>query len=476
VIDAARARVVWILAAALAWSVVRASPGHAQIIDQRWAPLTPLSSRTGRTAAATMVSDPFGYVHAFWIASDDGGSGGGVRYSRFDGTTWSDAIPIAGMPHADSNHRSVGAAIDHDGVLHVVWNSGITGPTHYARAPVQDSIFESSWSRPREIGFPAYRVDLQVDAKGVLHLLFTRFYDDQRGVYYARSADGGETWTAATHLDPDMPAGYAPYYTWLRQDAVGGLHAVWQYFVPETARGKTIHYARSLDGGDTWSRPLTLGELDASAENLWLAHPSLVVSGEHVHVVWAGGAANSTYRVHRFSSDRGEHWSEPKRIFGELHGQADGDGMAIDGVGHVHWTGQVRYPQAVYHAVWDGNRWSAPAALYLIARVPEEPVGDRVHAHNIRTAVREGNQLVVTFTGMDLPKVLYATQRTLDDVPASRIPLPDMPRRRLSHEMWVLIAVVLLATTSAIRRWSRGRPRRPAPGERTTPLPGPRAA
>jgi hypothetical protein len=439
------------LAVALAWVVTSPARCGAQIVDERWSPVQRLSTEQRRTASAAMVPDPFGYLHALWIESQDAHGSGAVRYARFDGTAWSELIVLAPMQYADSNHRSVAGAVDRDGVLHVVWNSGIVGPANYARAPVRDAASESSWSWPRSIGFPAYRVALQVDPQGVLHLLFSRFYDDHRGVYYARSTDGGHRWTVPVQLDPDIPPTHAPFYIALRLDDLRGLHAVWHYYVPETARGKAIQYARSTDGGDHWDR-MTLAAPDESGEDLWKANPSLAVSGDEVHVIWAGGARNSTFRVHRLSTDRGAHWGAPTRIFGRLVGEANGDGVAVDALGRIHWAGQVRYPQAVYHALWSGGGWSTPEPVYLIAKAHHDPIGDRIHAHNVRLGIRAGMQLVVSFTGTEAPTVLVTTQRTLDDVREVRVGLPDPPTQPTSLEMRGLILVVLIAAASALRQ------------------------
>jgi hypothetical protein len=118
----------------------------------------------------------------------------------------------------------------------------------------------------------------------------------------------------------------------------------------------------------------------------------------------------------------------------------------------VHWVGQVRYPQAVYHAMWDGSAWSTPEPFYLISRIPEDPIGDRIHAHNVRLGIRDGNQLAASFTDVTPPMILVATHRTLEDVPPTRIVLPDLPWRRVSPQLWVLLATILVAVSSALAR------------------------
>jgi hypothetical protein len=159
--------------------------------------------------------------------------------------------------------------------------------------------------------------------------------------------------------------------------------------------------------------------------NLTTAGPKMIVQGRTVHVIWAAG--DLPYRHHRFSTDAGQTWSAPRRIFGELHGQAF-DGLAVDGAGRVHFLGQIRYPQGIYHAYWDGAQWTPPSLIYLISQDGSaEGIGDRVHAHHTHPVVRAGNQLVLTFGDgpADPNRRLFAMHRTLGDIsPLEALPTP----------------------------------------------------
>jgi hypothetical protein len=437
---------------------------QSQVVDERWSALKRLSRLDASTAAATLVADQYGFLHALWIESGLAGGSGFVEYARFDGVNWSESVGVARLRYADCHHRFVAAAVDQKGMLHIVWTSGESGPTSYSRVAVAEATNVDSWSWPLRLTINAYKVDLQVDSKGVLHLLYSHFYGERPGVYYARSTDGGDSFSNPTWLDHriDVPKDYAPFYIYLRLDDRDGLHAVWHYYTPQTVRGRSIHYARSLDGGDSWSLPMTLAASaspEESDNDLLMANPALAVSGQQVDVVWSGAQPNSTFRMHRFSNDAGAHWSAAQHIFGGLHGQANGDGLAVDALGRVHFIGQIRHPQAVYHAYWADAVWSEPTPFYLITRGWEDPIGDRIHAHNVRLGIRAGNQLVATFTSLEEPHaILYALQRTLDDVPAiPSLPLPVSPAIRISRAMWILIAILLVAASSSARQLLRGK-------------------
>jgi hypothetical protein len=153
------------------------------------------------------------------------------------------------------------------------------------------------------------------------------------------------------------------------------------------------------------------------------ASPIMIVEGRTVHVVWAAGAL--PYRHHRVSTDAGQTWSAPRRIFGELHGQAF-DGLAVDRAGRVHFLGQIRYPQGIYHVIWDQGRWTPASLIYLISQDGGE-IGDRIHAHDLRPVVRAGNQLVLAFDDppADTNRRLFVMHRLLENLePLEPVPTP----------------------------------------------------
>lgn len=137
-----------------------------------------------------------------------------------------------------------------------------------------------------------YQPAVAVGSDGTLYLLW---YDLQGsyGVYASRSADGGTTWTEAVPVswdsDPLHPlsvGGIAVAYS----AATGVLHAVWADNRPssDTDSDLDIFYARSTDGGATWSANIRLND-DASTATQ--TDPALVVSpdGSAVYVAWRDG-------------------------------------------------------------------------------------------------------------------------------------------------------------------------------------------
>ena len=404
-------------------SIFWIASAQAQVQGGGWSEPYRLSSEAGKASEGYLVADQYGYVHVFWTETLFEDQRSIIQYARFDGVTWStpNEIYVTG-----AGIENMSPVVDQHGTLHIVWAEGLSGPMYYTHAPANNALSAQNWVEPLRVDIPAGIVQLQVDPKGVLHVVYVN-RGEEPGVYYVRSGDQGTTWSEPAWLDPDILPNHTPDSLGFELDETDGLHAVWFYgALDPTSRPDWVRYAHSLDGGNSWSAPFLIDQyVQESEHNLTAAGPIMIVQGQTVHVIWAAGEL--PYRHHRFSTDAGQTWSAPRRILGDLHGQA-GDGLAIDGAGRVHFLGQIRYPQGIYHAYWDQTQWTPPSLIYLISEDgSEEGIGDRIHAHGLRPVVRAGSQLVLTFGDgpADPNRRLFVMHRTLDDLsPLEAVPTP----------------------------------------------------
>jgi hypothetical protein len=417
-------------------SIFWIAPAQAQ--GGGWSEPFRLSSQAGRASEATLVADQYGYVHCFWSETLFENQHTILQYARFDGGTWSAPNDI----HITSNEiKSISAVVDQHGTLHIVWIESVmggNGRVFYSYAPASNALSVQNWAPPLRIPIPAGIVQFRVDSRGVFHILYVN-RSEELGVYYVRSEDQGQTWSEPLWLDPDILPAHTPDNLNFELDENDGLHAVWFYGALEHGeRPDWVRYSHSLDGGDTWSEPFMIDQyVEGGHHNLTNAGPVMIVQGQTVHVIWAGGELGSRY--HRFSTDAGLTWSPPNPILGELHGQA-GDGLAIDGAGRVHYLAQIRYPLGIYETTWDKTQWTPASLIYLIAQEGAQPIseaeladsvqgqfGDRVHAHHTHPVVRAGNQLVLTFADgpSDPNRRLFVMYHSLADIaPLETIPAP----------------------------------------------------
>lgn len=394
--------------------------------EKGWSGPFRLSTDRGKAIEASLVADKYGYAHIFW-AEELPDERVIVRYARFDGETWSLPIDLR-VTQPYKSITNVSAAIDKEGILYLAWSESPSGPILFTSVPAHNATSVQNWQKPRQIRVPADQTMLQVDSKGVLHILYVRNSEKEPGVHYIRSEDQGLSWSHPLWLDPDILIDHIPRDLSFIIDEFDNLHASWYYNPLMDVGGDWVRYIHSLDGGINWAPPVTIDSLEYggadSEKQLSAAGPILAVQGRNVHIIWAGGKLH--YRNHRYSTDSGQTWSDSNRIFGELNGQA-GEGMAVDGMGRIHFFGQIRFPMAIYHAVWEDGQWSRPSIVYLIRLTSQDPVGDRIEAHRTRPVILAGNQLVLTFTDPppDSGRRLFYMTRTLDDL--GPIPISPSP-------------------------------------------------
>jgi hypothetical protein len=144
---------------------------------------------------------------------------------------------------------------------------------------------------------------------GELYIAFLQFQGGfgstrpHSGIWITKSTDGGETFTQQTKVatiqqipSPIPPAGLAAndglnsFRTGtapgVAVTADGTVHLVWGEWVNGT--NAEVRYARSLDGGATWSTPINMND-DSSGHQFF---PSIVADGNDVHAAWYDGRLN----------------------------------------------------------------------------------------------------------------------------------------------------------------------------------------
>ena len=226
-----------------------------------------------------------------------------------------------------------------------------------------------SWSTPVDLSVPTERraSDPQITASADgLHL--AAVWEGWPGdgeidgvVQVATSGNGGASWTAPHDLTDVAGQGANPQIA----GSVDGTHltAVWHTGDASTA---DIRAARSSDGGESWSIPVTV-----SPTGQYCYEPQVAASGDgsHLVAVWlrADGSTGNYVVQSRASVDGGATWSTPVDL-SAAGGGADLAQIVASTVGGrftavwQRWNGSHHIVQAVTSSD-DGVTWGTPVNL-----------------------------------------------------------------------------------------------------------------
>ena len=357
-----------------------------------WSEPVSLSANFPQSYLPDIAADQAGNLYVVWdvvYEARDDGWGEGIGFAMWDGVSWSPGVDIFSgeITHLPS------IVADSQGRLHLMGVTYVGGgiiPQHselrYSRAWAQQRPVDAqSWSTPVDPA-PEYAVywnDMVVDSRDWIHVVFAGWdpyvspviADGQctgegcSRVYYIRSTDGGDSWSAPLAISPPMASGARVMIAADHQD---GLYVVWSTewyaqgsdFVP-SANG----FVYSPDGGDRWGEPETQlfdtsGDLQSPTNyprDYWLS--VAVDSQRTVHIVATGSGIRHVYR-----QGASGPWIESTVRPLDAAGLAPGYGFrgtVVDSNDTLHlilptWnpTGS-QTPAGLFHIAWDRvNGWS----------------------------------------------------------------------------------------------------------------------
>ena len=195
-------------------------------------------------------------------------------------------------------------------------------------------------------------------------------------LFISKSADGGATWTTQTidtsESPPDCSAfscgwAYLGAQMTIASDAAGALYVLWN--AGSAPRGpERIYFAKSTNGGDTWSAKQ---DVSLAPQGTHHAFPAIVAgaSGD-VRLSWmdaraaANGGMDRWNVYYRSSTDGGSVWSSEVDVstFVSDYSYIFADGFRFPYGDYYELDVDER---GVVHLVWgEGNNYDAPGSIW----------------------------------------------------------------------------------------------------------------
>ncbi len=280
---------------ALAFSIFRDKAFNGQVLVTRsadggrsFAPPKPITANNESQRFEAIGFDPSGAVFAAWLDKRNRvpAQANGQKYdgaalffatSRDGGATYSDARLVA-----DNTCECCRLALAFDGMGHPVvvfrniFEGGVRDHAIVAFGDVNSpgEVYRVSRDDWQIAACPHHGPSLTISREGTTHVTWYTNGRARKGLFYARSLDGGKTFS-----DP-VPVGQVNRSPSRPQIIAGpqGLVMVWKEFDGEKT---SINLMMSHDDGATWSKPRSVA---GTADNS--DHPLLVSDGQHTYLSW----------------------------------------------------------------------------------------------------------------------------------------------------------------------------------------------
>ena len=404
---AVRRTLVAVVAVAAAVGLAGPQPAGAQSPSGDWSAPLMLYRSDLSVSWPIVVTDAYGTVHVFWVEGSSEYTPSNlpsvIFHTENDNGRWSKPSDILLSP-GNGSAEAPEVAADAFGGLHMIWH-GPNNTLYYSSVDARKAAEAGAWSTPKAIATSLLHTGIFVDAKGGIHVVYPNA--NNFGVSYTYSSDGGGSWSSGTTVALPYQGNSAADYAQVAVDSAGNIHVVWTEFqLPNAWPPLGVFYARSTDGGKTWSPALRFAGQGYDVATI------KVDSENRVHADW-NGMITVGGRYYVQSRDSGKTWSKPVAVIpAKIGGTSGYSDLAIDSAGHVHMAsaasvhrGTGEFASMVYSAPENGV-WSPRVGL------SGDLQGTRVQSVEWpRIAVSDGNRLNVVFE-VGYEEVYYVTRLT----------------------------------------------------------------
>lgn len=208
---------------------------------------------------------------------------------------------------------------------------------------------------------------IAIDSKNIIHITWygadSKNKINERQVKYAKSNDGGKTWSEAKNIA--YVKGYKKDEYWQEHPSVyigqgDEIFIVWEGKDAKNAK-QQVKFVKSTDSGNSWGNWINIGTTKDKTQS----RPSLVQdnSGKLHLVMYSSYGGKGQQIQYSTSGDKGNSWSAWQNIsnskFDSRH-----PSLAIGGNGALHavWRApnKANGPAQMYYSNMSSGKWSAP--------------------------------------------------------------------------------------------------------------------
>jgi len=365
-----------------------------------------LSASTGFTSNLRIVGDRYGRPHVFWIENPsperEASNEEAIFYMYWDGAQWSEPRDILVAP---SGGRLSGFSVTLDDAnrFHLVLIDFKDSSLYYTAADLSAADRPQSWAAPRllvsERVFGS-QIECAADRLYIVYML----YEEPFEAFAMRSDNSGASWSRPIQVSNVRNMNEAVSATSLAIGPDGALHVAWaSSALPDGYPPQRVMYARSTDGGETWSEAF---EIQVGRYGL----PLIAAASEDQLYLTYNGAAGTNGRYFHWSADGGRSWSERITIDPGVGGLTGGT-MALDSAGTLHYASasHMNGLNGIAYSQWNGRQWTP---LIDLAKTPPDTDEKVRQGYEPQMIVTEGNHIRLVYLGANHADLFYVTARS----------------------------------------------------------------
>lgn len=259
----------------------------------------------------SFVVDSENNIHVVWNSKDSTHSGGSIKYSKFDGISWSSPVLISDANYS-SNRPCI--AIDSKNNLHVVWSGyGNTSTSYYQ---IYYKKFNGqSWSTVSNVylitGYQQSSPKITVDNNDNLHVVWSGYdatstsYPQIRYCKFDNVVWKYYKLTSSTINSQDAPS--------IVTDSKNNIHVVWSGYTSATSYDQ-IQYMKYDNSTGVWGSIL----IPNPTSGYFQRFPNMCIDVDDVvHLVFFG--VTSTGMPVKYLKCINGVWSEPILYYNEIN-------------------------------------------------------------------------------------------------------------------------------------------------------------
>jgi hypothetical protein len=306
-----------------------------------------------------MVSDQNRTVHAFNMETMDNG-GFAIMYRRWSlEQGWSSPVDVILPTYMGVAPDLLDVILDADGYFHLVFFGGTQqdNAIYYTSVLARDAENSNRWQKPvivtSEAG-PLASAQLLRNKDGTLIMVYagSRYGS---GLYETHMPTSSSSWSKPLLIQRSSNENLNPGAIRMTQDDQGRLHIVW-HMDDISGLAKETWYVRMDSSLWNFTDMEKISQSDDELE--FNGQPSLAFLHDKLFVVYYDDYPPT--RFMRSSSDFGESWTSPIRLFPHRGGYGPAS-LVVDSLGTLHLLVGNRLQNPEIHGMWysrfEGNAW-----------------------------------------------------------------------------------------------------------------------